>query len=302
MARAAGSPRHLHPALALLVALALHVGTGVGIRWTSQHSLSSRPLPRWHLFNVDMGVELSLDVDDLRVSPQAPLTALPTNAMAAARSMTSPTPHKTDVVEAAEAEAFTDTTMPPASLPGSAPPRVIDLGLNDGLRRAALLGGWVESPLRRVPPSDGGLSQGLAALDAERGLSRSSAAHHAAYQAARDFAPATGIGIFNVLADEQGVVLSVIFTGTPSDETKWQRVGEELHQLLKDRRMRVPPGAKGIAARLRIETGELAKGDRERFRSKRGTALGQAPIHPREIRDESSAAAWSPANATRRWA
>jgi hypothetical protein len=156
------------------------------------------------------------------------------------------------------------------------------------VRRAALLGGWLETPSTPKSPSDGGLSQGLAALDAERGLSRSSPAHHAAYQAARDFAPATGIGIFNVVADERGVVLSVSFAGTSSDETKWQRVGEELHQLLKDRRLRVPPGAKGLAARLRIETGVLAKDVTERFRPKRGTALGQAPIHPREVRDEST--------------
>jgi hypothetical protein len=156
------------------------------------------------------------------------------------------------------------------------------------VRRAALLGHWLSLPPAPTRPSDGGLRQGLAALDAERGQSHSNAAHHAAHEAARRFAPPTGIGIFDVVADEHGIVLSVTLASAPADEAKWQQVGQELRRLLTDRRLRVAPGAKGLAARLRIETGELAKAISERLHSKRGAALGQGPVHPREMRAEST--------------
>jgi hypothetical protein len=188
---------------------------------------------------------------------------------------------------AGAAGSGSDDTQLRAEPPGNTP-RAIDLGLNDGVRRAALLGGWVELPAAPSRPSDGGLRQALTARDAERGLSRSSAATHAAYQAARRFAPRTGIGTFDITADEGGVVLSVTVASAPENELDWQRVREELHQLLKDRRLRVPPGARGLVARLRVETGELAKDQAERFRTERAPALGQVPSHPRELRAEST--------------
>jgi len=86
----------------------------------------------------------------------------------------------------------------------------------------------------------------------------------------------------------------VTLASAPAHEAEWQRVAQELQQLLKERRLRVPPGAKGLAARLRIETGELAKSITERFRSQRGPALGQAPDHPREMRAESTRSSLEP--------
>jgi hypothetical protein len=182
--------------------------------------------------------------------------------------------------------------------PSAAPSKPIDLGLNGGVRRTALSEGWLEPVEREKPPSDGGLAAGLAALDAERGQSRSSAAHHAAYEAARRFAPPQGMGIFDISTDERGVVLSVSLTSAPADEARWQRVADELRTLLKDRRLRVPPGAKGLAARLRIETGDLAKNIAERFRKPRGAALGQGYSHPREQRPESTRASLDPGQLT----
>jgi hypothetical protein len=176
-------------------------------------------------------------------------------------------------------------------VPGARP---IDLGLNDGVRRAALLGGWLEPIAQPEHTSDGGLLAGLAALDAERGQSRSNPANHAAFAAACRYAPATGMGIFDILTDEHGVVLSVTLASAPADEARWQRVGQELQQLLKERRLRVPPGAKGLAARLRIETGDLARDNADRSRTERGVALGQAPLHPRESHYESTRASLEP--------
>jgi len=295
------SPRPLHPAVAVLVALALHAGVGVGVRWSSQRA-ATPPAPA----NVDAEMELSLTDDGLLATAQAarghalepPTSVEPPHAhrsntgRAGHAAAALPAPDTTDLAD----PAASDSAAPelPASAPDSAPARAIDLGLNDGVRRAALLGGWVELPSHPSRPSDGGLRQGLAALDAERGLSGSSAAQHAAYAAARLFAPSTGIGIFDVTADERGIVLSVTLASAPAHEAEWQRVAQELQQLLKERRLRVPPGAKGLAARLRIETGELAKDITERFRSPRGPALGQAPAHPREMRAESTRSSLEP--------
>jgi len=88
--------------------------------------------------------------------------------------------------------------------------------------------------------------------------------------------------------------VSVQLASAPADEARWQRVAEELRTLLKDRRMGVPPGAKGLAARFRIETGDLAKNIADRFRTPRGAALGQGQSHPSEQRNESTRASLEP--------
>jgi hypothetical protein len=165
----------------------------------------------------------------------------------------------------------------------------VDLGLNGGIRRAAVLGGWLEPEPPRRAPSIGLLVEGLAALDAERGVSRSGAAIHAGHEAARRAAP-NGTAVFDLRTDERGVVLSVRLASAPSDEVRWQRVAQELQELMKDRRLRVPAGARGIATRLRIERGPLAQTLNERDKTKRAAALGQRELHSREPRDLSTRA------------
>jgi hypothetical protein len=177
----------------------------------------------------------------------------------------------------------------PHASDGAAGQRSINLGLNGGIRRAAVLGGWLEPDPPRPTPSVGLLVEGLAQLDAERGVSRSGAAIHAGYEAARRAAP-DGIALFDLRTDERGVVLSVTLASAPSEEARWQRVGQELQQLLKDRRLRVPAGAKGLATRLRIERGQLAQTLSERDKAKRGAALGQQELHSREPREASTRA------------
>jgi hypothetical protein len=172
---------------------------------------------------------------------------------------------------------------------GAAGQRSIDLGLNGGIQRAAVLGGWLEPEPPRPAPSVGLLVEGLAQLDAERGVSRSGAAIHAGYEAARRAAP-SGIAFFDLRTDEHGVVLSVTLASAPVEDTRWQLVRQELQELLKDRRLRVPAGAKGLATRLRIERGQLAQTVSERDKVKRGAALGQQELHSREPRDTSTRA------------
>lgn len=172
--------------------------------------------------------------------------------------------------------------------------RPIDLGLNGWVGRAAAIEGWWEPPPPPPPPSVGRLVEGLAELDAQRGLSPSSAASGAGHQAALEQAPDSGIGVFDVVTDGSGLVLSVTLVSPGRDEARWRRVGERMLELLRERRLRVPPGARGLAARLRIERGEVALALSERGRTSRGTGIVQGPLHPRETSDESTRASLEP--------
>jgi hypothetical protein len=296
------SARRLHPALALVLAFGLHAGLLVALGSTRSQRVGRAPR------EVDAAIELSLEteiVEPRRAGQgRAEATAAPAGVSSVPSSSTAKSlrarargararvalesagPREGDLVSQGEAEPADEAVAALGMHP-------IDLGLNGGVRRAAVLGGWVE-PSAPPAASDGGLAAGLAALDAQRGQSRSNAANAASYEAARRFAPPNGMGIFDILTDERGVVLSVTLASAPADEARWQRVGQELDALLKERRFRVPPGAKGLAARLRIETGELARDLAERFRTQRGAALGQAPGGAREAHDESTRARLEP--------
>jgi hypothetical protein len=160
------------------------------------------------------------------------------------------------------------------------------------LRRSRLREGEPAAPARetaatRKKPSVGLLEEGLAALDAQRGTSRSSIAVSAGYQAAREHAPPQGVGVFEVRTDATGLVLSVSLLDAKSNQPSWRKVGESLAARLKGRRLRVPQGANGLATRLRIERGDLALELSERGRTERGVAIGEQPLHPREQRGES---------------
>ena len=292
------APRRLHPALAVSLALGLHAAVLLGVKF--ERRAATAPTVGEAAIEFSMLSEEAEGTAEQATPPSEP-EAQPAAPPGAARAMARP-PGAALAPEAASEAAENDTGTAPAdgshSAPSAAPDKPIDLGLNDGVRRSALLEGWIQPVEQAKPASDGGLSAGLAALDAERGQSRSNAANHAAYEAARRFAPPQGMGIFDILTDDRGVVLSVNLASAPADEARWQRVAEELRTLLEDRRMRVPPGAKGLAARFRIETGDLAKDIADRFRTPRGAALGQGASHPREQRSESTRASLDPGQLT----
>lgn len=297
------SPQRLHPMLAVLLAAALHVGLLEVLRSSAPHRVVSGQSPEL------VGIELSFTGDAVspRLEPRPP--AAPPLAVAQSASGPSGAARFSKVTQtvgsrgapasrgAVLATAPEKETEGAPSAAGTAPrgsdraagQYSIDLGLNGGIQRAAVLGGWLEPEPPRPAPSVGLLVEGLAQLDAERGVSRSGAAIHAGYEAARRAAP-SGIAFFDLRTDEDGVVLSVTLASAPWEESRWQLVRQELQELLKDRRLRVPVGAKGLATRLRIERGPLAQTLIERDEVKRGAALGQREIHAREPRDLSTRA------------
>lgn len=295
------SPQPLHPMLAMLLAAALHAALLLVVRSTAPRRVVSERSPEL------VGIELSFTEDDVapRVEASPPADALP---LAAAQSASRPPAERAKGMQRTESrwaaasrpqargagardepEGASSDAGPRRGSDGAAGQRSIDLGLNGGIQRAAVLGGWLEPEPPRPAPSIGLLVEGLAQGDAERGVSRSGAAIRAGYEAARRAAP-NGIALFDLRTDEHGVVLSVTLASAPSEETRWQSVRQELQELLKERRLRVPAGAKGLATRLRIEHGQLAQTLTERDKVKRGAAVGQQELHSREPRETSTRA------------
>jgi hypothetical protein len=300
------SPQGLHPVLAVVLAGAFHAALLLALARSAPRRVVAVQPPEL------VGIELSL-TEDAVTKPLEPRHPTASRSPAEAQSASEPPgavrakgvrtsePALAAAVRAGVAaaplagpgdEQEADTSAAgavPRASDGAAGQHSIDLGLNGGVRRAAVLGGWLEPEPPPPAPSIGLLVEGLAQLDAQRGVSRSSAAIHAGYEAARRAAP-NGIALFDLRTDERGVVLSVTLASAPSEEARWQRVGQELQELLKDRRLRVPAGKKGIATRLRIERGPLAQTLTDRDKTKRGAALGQQELHPREQRDISTRA------------
>lgn len=131
-----------------------------------------------------------------------------------------------------------------------------------------------EAPTREAPapPSVGLLTEGLEALDAEKGLSRSSAAISACYRAA-EMGPDVGTAVLEVRTDARGAVMTVSVVG--NDGSTWSLVADTLLDRLKHTLLRVPNGARGLVTRLRIDRGYLAEDPSARGRTKPGAAIGQ---------------------------
>jgi hypothetical protein len=165
--------------------------------------------------------------------------------------------------------------------------------------RMALQTGQFERPEAPPKPSVGLLTEGLAALDAAHGTSRSSAVVHAGYEAARELAPSEGLALFDVRADATGAVVSVALVSSGPDEQRWARVGARLRDLLSRRRIRVAPGTRGLLTRVRIEHGDVAKtrAELEQLLG-RGPAMGQGAGPPRAIAEESTHGSFAPGQLT----
>jgi hypothetical protein len=295
MASRPGS-RQLHPGLALLGAAVFH-GLLLVLAW---QKLPAGISPRPSLVPVTEVEVLDLNEPQReQPSPAAPALGLPRSLPAlraerAAKGSGNPI--------APSLETGDEMTLPAPGASASPAPESfaerpkIDLGLDGSLTRQLLL-----KPPREQQnagrPSVGLLKEGLDARDAARGLSRSSPAIQAAYRAAGQ-APPDGLAVFDVRADASGNVVSVTLVSFGSNEERWRRVAGALQSQLKKRRLRVPPGSAGLLARLRIERGELSKDVADLDRQKRGVALGQDYLGPKDQREESTRSSLEPGKIT----
>jgi hypothetical protein len=262
----------------------------IAAAWRTPDSL--HPAAPITLARLDVEVELDVDVDRAPASAAGHQVAPPPSAASvgssrALRASLDP-----------PAVASVDATLEPGTPPeapensdGPAPRPRVNLGLDGSIvGRIVLDARKAPTPRTHARPTSGlDLGGELNALDAAKGHGRSSTTIAAARTAAR-VAPPFGSATFDVRADASGRVVSVVLLSFGSDGAEWQRVRAALQRELQRRRVRVPSGAKGLSAVLRIERGELALENRDRGRTKRGVAIGQDSLGPKEVKDESTRA------------
>jgi hypothetical protein len=177
-----------------------------------------------------------------------------------------PSADRTGAMESTlSSEDATSDRAPDQEAPGAPPARrsLAELGLEGAITRDLLLSGRRDPgatngspPQAPKPDGDvGRLREGLRASDGMRGLGRSGPILSAARAAALGRGPARGNAWFDVSTDAEGRVSSVTLLRFGSDGPAWQRVGRELQSRLGDRRLRVPEGARGLRATIRIAVG-----------------------------------------------
>lgn len=271
--------------MALVVALGLHAVLVLGSRHASRGPEPHAQRP------AELEIEVLAPPRDIaaastvREQGEVPPARL-ANAAATLRA-TREAVERTPAIEGAPPLAPA-AEVPPSTAPvASAPPAPIDLGLQGGVLRDALLGRRFDVPAPSKP-SIGLLTEGLAQSDAAKGLSRSSAAVSAGYLAADRLAPPMGLALFEVRADATGAIVSVNLVSEGPDEAGWLQVAEAMRRELAKRKLRVPPGALGLLTRLRVERGQHAADPSAMNRLERGPAMGQGPLPPRQAADEST--------------
>jgi hypothetical protein len=281
--------------LSLIGAIAVHaLIAGTSSYWSSWAEPAAAPAP---VAAIEVTLEQVLRAD--AAAHVAPLAAvlppplaegrseLPAHLRSAGVSVTN-APDDSPVVpesEQTEAEAAEPVGAVDALVPGAADAetprngrtRGIDLwAFNDPAVQRRL--GQTLAPERQPRSSDPGsesvgrLVEGLAERDAKLGLAKSSVAVNSGYEAARRFAPAYGTAVFEVRADANGHVQSVVVLGGGTNEPAWRRMADHLAQLLSKRRLRLAPGARGLVTRLRIARGSLAEAPPAQRKTKRGVA------------------------------
>jgi hypothetical protein len=161
--------------------------------------------------------------------------------------------------EAAPAESAMAQALPPPPETGKEPwtfgGRPMDLDVNSYWRRAT-----TESPAAPAQPSASSpsdrvtaiLRNGLDERDRDAGLGAAGAFVSAAHEAASgSSAPEAGTATLEIESDAAGAVVAarvVASDGAPG----WTGVARDLVRAMSAKRVRVPPGARGVRARLRI--------------------------------------------------
>ncbi len=182
---------------------------------------------------------------------------------------------------------------PGPSTASSAKPdrRPVNLGLGGKTRSSLLLASRGRDTMRRPRESVGMLREGLAELDARRGLGPAGAAASAASRAASAVGPSRGIAVFDVRTDAKGLVTGVTLVGFGSNAGAWSAVARRMATSLRGRRLPLARSSRGTLTRLQVAVGQEAKPAAGTERTKRGAALGQGSRSASDVaRDESTRA------------
>ncbi|WP_394840998.1 hypothetical protein LZC95_28470 [Pendulispora brunnea] len=205
-------------------------------------------------------IETPPDIGKPEPSSNAP--ASPLAAREVARRWTAPsevpaTPPPSD-------SGSSETATPPSesgeawSLP-SVGRKPIDLGLGTARGPAILAPGGAataEPPADERPSRTGGLVEALDAEDAARGFGRGGPVKLAVEAAARTTdAPTVGKATFDVAVNGDGS-LHVTLLSANTDYEGWNRITQAIRSHLGRKRVRIPPGAKGLHVVVEVEAKE----------------------------------------------
>jgi hypothetical protein len=214
-------------------------------------------------------VERIVELEEAPLAPptQASLPA-PPRARSAVASATTPA-NRPDVREQ-NAPSPPPNAQPLASTePWSFSPSVpVDLGIGTHWKVVAAASASVPPPPPEAsvsPPSWQQLMQGeLAARDQELGLGPGGALVTAAHEAASGAeAPEEGSATLEIVCDASGAVTDGRVTGATGDLPAWTEMARPLVRQMHGKTMRLPPGAKGLRARLAVRIARtLPSGDK----------------------------------------
>jgi hypothetical protein len=98
----------------------------------------------------------------------------------------------------------------------------------------------------------------LRAGDQERGLGASGPLVSAAHEAASpSIAPDVGEALLDVVTDSEGKVVDVSVAGASGERSVWSDFAHEVARQMGSKRLKVPPGARGVHTRIRVRAARV---------------------------------------------
>ena len=152
------------------------------------------------------------------------------------------------VAQSGDGTAAVPTAAGLAQADAAVPARKLDLHLSDGFFMRPPSD---EGPRAHKPEVQRQLEASLSADDVKHGLARGNAFVGALHDAAREGGPTRGEALLSVTVGADGSLTSVEFLGGSSAE--WAAALEAFRSLAARKRLRVPPGARGLRVTYSVQ-------------------------------------------------
>ncbi|WP_394851009.1 hypothetical protein [Pendulispora rubella] len=208
----------------------------------------------------DVVEEWEIEPPPAEVEAPAPHSAEPATPLARAHDSGRPSAAPSEAP--APAPASSGSAAPAPGEGWSLPPtggKPIDLGLGTARGPAVFAPGPMasaEPPADERPSRTGGLTEALDAADAARGFGRGGPVKLAVEAAARTTdAPTTGKASFDIAVNADGS-MHVVLLSANTDFEGWNGIVQAIHSHLARKRVRIPPGAKGLHVVVEVEAKE----------------------------------------------
>jgi hypothetical protein len=240
----------------LVAALGVHVALALALSAKRPPALVAAPAP-------SSEVEIDYAVEESAPTPPGVAEAIPTPRATPATSTRTAVGSTTSSKASATAGAEVVTAEPAAASSGAWAAPIFVAGAAATMDTHVPGSFFLPSNPGAPPPDQaqpppvsttGGLAEGLAAHDASLGLDSGgpvvSAAHAVPVVA---LVAIDGAGVFEVVTDASGHVVSVRVVDATSDDLEWGKVARALQAQLAQKTLRVPRGAHGVAVRMRVE-------------------------------------------------